>query len=694
LDSLGFVRESAMVSLRNCLYAGVAAASLIAGRAEAADLALKRVLLSTGGVGLYAYEAEVEGDATVELKVRLDQVDDVLKSLVVFDDHGGVGGLDLASAEPLAETFRALPFNQGDLQSTPQLLAALRGAEIEVGGPHAIAGRIVAVAEETETKPDGGGRIVRHRVSVMSDQGLGQFVLEDAESVKFTDPAVRAALAKALTAVAASHERDTRTIRLRSTGAEKRKLSVAYLAAAPVWKASYRLVLDPASDATKAKLQGWATLENLSGQDWNDVQLTLVSGRPVAYRQALYRAYMVQRPEAPLDVGAALTPDADRGGVALEQSLTVPKPHARVMGALKAAPAPAAAAPPEEAPVNDMKGVDLDASRQSLAAGALAVAAQESMTQVSFPIPSPVSLAAGRTLSLPIIDADEPVQRIALFDPAADRRHPLSAAELTNDSKAGLPAGIVTIYEGGASGAAYVGDSRLSATPAGETRLLSFALDQKTTIEEDDSDSSVFARATLAKGVLTIEDVTRRRAVFHVKADEPRRLVVVTPKLERGKLTEPAETDVKEAEGHIRVPFDVKAGDAQTFTVTQERTDLSSVGLADLDDANLALYAKSGGIDAATRATLAKLADLRAKQADADRTVNETQQRIETVQADQTRLKDLLGAVGAGTDLQKRYLKKLDADETQLEKFEAEHAQREAAQEAAKAAVEAFVAGM
>ncbi len=173
------------------------------------------------------------------------------------------------------------------------------------------------MTEETETKPEGGALLTRHRVTVMTDKGLAQFVLEQAESVQFADPAVRDAIAKALKAVAASHERDSRVLRLISKGSDKRKLRVAYLAAAPVWKTSYRLVLDPAPDAKKATLQGWATLENLSGQDWKGVALTLVSGRPVAYKQALYRAYMIDRPEAPLDVGAALTPDVDRGGLDL-----------------------------------------------------------------------------------------------------------------------------------------------------------------------------------------------------------------------------------------------------------------------------------------------------------------------------------------------------------------------------------------
>ena len=591
---------------------GVAAAAIwAAGAAEASELALKRVVLSTGGVGLYEYETEVEGDSTVELKVRLDQVDDVLKSLVVFDDHGGVGGLDLASAEPLSETFRALPFSEADLQSMPQLLTALRGAQVEVGGPHAISGRIVAISEETETKPDGSALAVRHRVSVMGDKGLEQFVLEQAESVKFADPAVREQIAGALKAVAASGERNSRVLRLLSRGADKRKLHVAYLAAAPVWKASYRLVLDPAPDAAKGTLQGWATLENLSGQDWKDVDLTLVSGRPVAYKQTLYRPYMIDRPEATLDVGAALTPGEDRGGMAM------------------------AAAPP--APAVDQNAPDLakepSADRQFFlkrsfgaaqvsgvahpVGGAQAIAAQEGVTQVSFHIPFPVNVGAGRTLSLPIVDAPEPVQRVALYDPQTDRRHPLSAAELTNDSKASLPPGIVTIYENGADGAAYVGDSRLSATPTGEKRLLSFALDQKTTIEEDDSDTSTLVRTRISKGVLTLEDLWRRSAAYHVKASEPRRLVVYVAKIERTRLTEPGAAGVKEADGRYRIPFDVKPGE-QIFAVKQERTETRVVALAGLDNANLAIYAKSGEIDAAETELEQRHADLETKRKSRD----------------------------------------------------------------------------
>jgi hypothetical protein len=676
-----------MTRLRSALAAGVAAAALLAGAAEAAELKLKRVLLSTGGVGLYEYEADVEGDASVELKAPLDQIDDILKSLVVFDDKGGVGGLDLAGAEPLAETFRALPFTAADLQSTPRLLNALRGAEVEVGAPRALKGRIVAVADETETSPQGA--TLRHRVTLAGEDGLESFVLEQAESLRFADPAVREAVAKALTAVAAEAEKGARAIKLQSRGQGARKLHVAYLAAAPIWKASYRLVLDGDRAAKQARLQGWATLENFSGQDWSGVDLTLVSGRPVAYRQALYRVYKIDRPEAPVDIGAKLNPGVDAGAMAAPAPAPAPMPTMQSLSAHKAMrPRNAFAAAP---PVADEA---VAPPQPPLSPAAAAAAAQEGETQVAFRLPFPVSVGNGRTLSLPILDADEPVERVAIYDASVDARHPLSAAELTNGAATALPPGIVTIYEADAAGTSYVGDSRLAATPAGETRLLSYALDPKTTVEEDDSDNATLAKVSIAKGVLTVDDVTRRRTVYRVKAAEPRRLVVFAPKLEGGTLTAPVIRDAKQAEGRYRLPFDVAAGDGQSFDVVQERTDQRLVALASLDDAGLAVYAKSGKIDAASRATLEKLAELRAKQTDAERAVADAQAKIEAATADQTRLKDLLAAVASGSDLSKRYLRKLDADETELESLNAGKAQREKARDEAARAVEAFVAGL
>ena len=659
----------------------LAVALLICGAARADDLALKRVLLSSGGLGYYEYEASVEGDATVELKAPLDQIDDILKSLVVFDDKGGVGGLDLPSREPLAETFRDLPFSADDLLSTPTLLAALRGAVVEVEGARALSGRVVSVVEEPHESPEGRPLSPRHRVTLMTEKGLEPFVLEDSDSVKFTDPTVRAQLDKALTALAANGEKDSRLLRLSSKGKDKRTLRVAYIIAAPLWKASYRLVLPQDADAKQAKLQGWATLENLSGQDWKDVDLTLVSGQPVTFRQELYRTYMVERPNAPVEVVGRLLPGIDQGEMA-DAAADLPTkkgapPHA--MAAMAPAPPSAAMAASRSAPL-------------SMAAAPATVAAEEGLTQVSFHLPFPVSVANGRTLSLPIIDAAEPAERLAVFDPSVERNHPLSSVRLTNDGKSGLPPGIVTIYDEGAGGVEYVGDSRLSDLPVGDQRLLSYALDQKTLVETSNADSAVLTRGTLAKGMLTVETLNRNKTTYRVKANEARRLLVVAPALDGWKLTEPA-TAPAQSQGRYRLPFEVKPGAPQDFAITQERTDARVVALASADDNALGFYMRARELDAATHDQLAKLADLRGKQSAAERALTEAGAQIDEVVKDQARLKDMLAAVSAGSDLQKRYLTKLDQDETQLEALKATRATRQKARDAAKQAVEDFLSG-
>ncbi len=128
--------------------------------ATAAELTLKRVLLSSGGVGYFEYETTVDGDATLTLDVALDQVDDVLKSLVVYDNGGQVGAITLPGREPLAQGFADLPFDQSALSSLTDLLNALQGAEIRIGGDKPFTGRLVHAEDETARNPDAAAKPV------------------------------------------------------------------------------------------------------------------------------------------------------------------------------------------------------------------------------------------------------------------------------------------------------------------------------------------------------------------------------------------------------------------------------------------------------------------------------------------------------------------------------------------------------
>ena len=116
---------------------------------------LKRVMLSTGGVGYFEYEADVTGTAELLMPVRMDQVDDILKSIVVFDQQGNTGFVQLPSRAPLSDIFRGLPFGPRALESNASLVEALKGAEVSVRASSSFDGRIVSVNEEQTTSEDG-----------------------------------------------------------------------------------------------------------------------------------------------------------------------------------------------------------------------------------------------------------------------------------------------------------------------------------------------------------------------------------------------------------------------------------------------------------------------------------------------------------------------------------------------------------
>jgi len=658
----------------------VALVSLFALPAFAQDLTLKRVMLSSGGLGYFEYEAAVDGDATLKLTVSLDQVDDVLKSLVVYDDKGAIGGLSLPGKEPLRQTFKDMPFDQTALDSPAALLHALKGAQISVGGPRALSGRIVSVEEETQTLNDGKTTIKRTRVALLTDNGLQQFILEDAENLQFADAALRDKVGQALAAIQSNRAKEARTLDLSARGQGKRTVRVAYIVTAPVWKASYRLTLPADAGAPKAALQGWATIENLSGQDWNNVELTLVSGRPVAFHQALYEAYYVTRPEVPVEVAGRLNPYIDRGGVAIAE-------------AAKRPPAPAAA---PAAPAS-MKQRDsmFEAAPVSQAAGAEQIQATDAATQVTFKFPNPVSVANGRTLSIPVIDRQAPAQRLALFQSDSTARNPMAAVRLTNDGNTGLPPGILTIYERDKAGMiAYVGDARLSAFPIGEKRLLAYALDEKITVERDGAQTERLATGTIAGGVLKYSRIIRQTSTYRVlgPAKESRQLIIMQRRLPGWTLTKPDAKGIELSEGYYRIPFQLPGGDAtQVAEIAQEQTQHQELRLLDTNSDQIQVFAHATEFDAKTREALTKVLQFQQAVSEAERKLAQLDADRQQIVQEQGRLRDNLGRVPANSDLQRRYLATLDKQETDLEALTKRRTEAEKAVEAARDALRTYV---
>ncbi len=620
--------------------------------AVAADLTLKRVMLSSAGVGYFEYEAEVDGDATLSLDVPLDRVDDVLTSLVVFDSHGAVGTVELPGRDTTRASFGNVPFGPEALRSSVDYLNSLQGVEITVQGPRPMEGRLVHADRVMEALPAPPGppqpAVQRTRVTILGPEGLRQFVLEEADSIQVTDPDLRERIGKALVSLRREANQSVRHLTLRSPGSGQRTVRVGYVVATPLWKASYRLVL-PAMEGDPARLQGWAVLENQSGTDWKDIALTLQYGNPVTFRQAIYQSYYVQRPEVPVEILGRILPAEDTRARPTEFTAqkALGAPAARAMAAPPPAPAPA-----------------------EMAQTADQAQAAESAEETIFQLPSPVTLASGYSASVPFIDRSVPAERVDLA--VGNDIHPLSAIRITNDTGTSIPAGILALYDA-SGGATFAGDARLGGLPVGERRLLSFAQDLRTTIERSSSGETTLASLTAAQGVLSI--TTRQREVLRLTisapASEPRIVLVEIPKegdrtltIEGGPIAGTEETATA-----WRVPVSLQAGEVRKLTVHLDRLEREHTELL-ADDAQVVVrLLNEQTLPQPARTALLRLAALRQDEAAKRTSLEQLKAQQAAVLQDEDRIRRNLAAVAANDALHARLTRALDLDETRLEQL-------------------------
>jgi len=624
----------------------------LAAQADAGDLTLKRVMLSSGGVGYFEYSADVDGDVSLGLDVPLGQVDDILKSLVVFDASGSVAGVELPGRDTSVQAFGDAPFGPEALDSPAAYLNALRGTEVTVQGPRPMSGRIVRAEPATETIENAS--MQRIRVTLLGNDGLRQFVLEDADSVQVTDPALRERIEHALESLRQDASLTTRHLTIRLKGKGTRTVAVGYVASAPLWKATYRLVLSPAPAAT-ARLQGWATLENQSGADWTGVMLTLQYGNPVTFRQALYRSYFVQRPEVPVEILGRVLPDVDTAANTVRSNtfggLPAPAPAMAMAKSASVAAPIAAAAPPMAAPTE-------------------AAQTNETGEETIFTLAQPVDLAAGHTANVPIVDRDVPAPRIGLIPFLA--RHPLAAVRIRNDGGRGLPAGVLTLYDS-AGGNSFAGDARLGGLPAGETRLLSFAQDLRTVVETSFSvQPNVVAAFSVADGVLNY--TLRMRQIIHVTvtapAKESRDLLLEIPKSNADQTLTPDDPRTRVTEQTataFRIALSLAPGEVRVVTVSLDQPSRQSTALVDGDNTVLQSIAGEDKLNPAGRAAVSHVLDLRRDEARKKAEVARQRKLLSDVQDDEDRIRKNLAAVGASDSLRSRLMRALDADETRIE---------------------------
>jgi len=278
----------------------------------AVELPLTRIVLFNAGIGYFHREGDVTGEGRLDLRFDEGDVNDLLKSLVLTDKDGGkVRAVTYDNRMPLEVTLKGFAVDVTENPTVGQLMHQVRGEKIEVtdkGGVVTI-GAIVSVEKPT---PPAMGPDPGESINLLTEDGLQTVELKQLKKIKFVRAELQAEFKKALELLASSREDNKKTVSVVFSGNGKRKVAVGYVNEAPLWKPSYRLSVD---EKGASRIQGWAIVENTTDEDWNNVKIGLVAGRPMTFQMDLYDPLFVPRPMVEPDLFASLRPPLYQGGL-------------------------------------------------------------------------------------------------------------------------------------------------------------------------------------------------------------------------------------------------------------------------------------------------------------------------------------------------------------------------------------------
>ncbi len=314
-------------------------------------LPIRQVVLFNSGVGYFQREGDVSGDARVDLTFPVGDINDLLKSLVLQDLGGGkISTVNYDSQDPIDKILRSFALDLNNNPTFSQILNQARGEKIEVvrvatkdQQTTKITGTIVGM--EAQRKPAGKDGIVEVDILNLSGaNGLEAIPMDQVRGVKFLNPVLENEFQRALKVLASSHDTQKKLVSLGFNGAGKRAVRVGYVVERPIWKTTYRLRLEPNS---KLQLQAWALVENTSDDDWSDVRMVLVSGKPISYQMNLYAPLYIPRPFVEPEMFASLRPPVYSGS--LDPAAAPQEKQAEMAGQAHAMPPPPPGGPGQPA---------------------------------------------------------------------------------------------------------------------------------------------------------------------------------------------------------------------------------------------------------------------------------------------------------------------------------------------------------
>jgi len=610
----------------------------MSANASAADLNVTKVVLYKHGVGYFERAGEIPVGESATLQFQADEMDDVLKSLTIEQRGGdGVSAVRYDSSDPLSKRLEVFPFRLGQAVSLAAILDQFKGAEVVLGiGGTEVRGQILSARTLPATDDDAG----KEQLLLLTGGAIRTIDPSSSSEIRFSDPKIQTQFSDYLSVLSRSRNTDKRTVTIESQGGASR-VAAGYITPTPIWKSSYRLVFD-AQD--KPLLEGWAIVDNTSGEDWENVRLSLVSGLPVSFITRLYEPRYLQRPVVQLAQDRAWAPKIHGG--AIESA----EPELAMAPAPPPAPQMAKAMAESRAYRQDVPGravggfgggmLAADANeglRDEMSSTVAASAVKAELGDLfEYAIDHPVTIRKSESAMLPFFRERVDARRLYIYDADNGSQHPLRAAEITNSSGATLDGGAITVYDAGA----YAGEALVETIKAGDERLISYAVDLGTRITTAfDSSSKLQSEFHFRRGLLTTKTAQREVKTFTIRNVDPNEKTIILEHPVRQQYdllsAKPAETTADAYRFEVKVGADA----TQKFEIAEERVYQQSQAVTNMSYQQLVSWVSNKELDADGRAKLAQIADLKRDIANSEAEQQRVEQQINDLEQDQNRLR-------------------------------------------------------
>ena len=637
-------------------------------------LPVRRVVLYKNGVGYFEHSARVHGNQDLAIDFTTSQLNDVLKSLTAVDlGDGHISGVRYNSIAPLDERLKALRLPFGEQITQVDFLAALRGARVEVrNGSDTATGRLLSVEKEKRFTDKGESYEVT-AFSVISDTGdLRSFDLGSSTSVRLVEHDLNDEVGKYLNLIGSSRARDLRRMTISATGTGDREIFVSYISEVPVWKSTYRIIL-PDKPNDKPLLQGWAIVDNTVGEDWRDVQLSLIAGAPQSFIQDISRPLYTRRPVVPLPQAAMLTPQTQ------EASMSAPAP---AVAQTFDANAETSLTVDGQATAIHGGGVGGGMLRAQASNGNLkqwvaqspfdAVAKQQAEAEAKdlgdyfeYNLKQKITIGKNQSALVPILQSPIGAEKVTIWN--ENSREIRRALWITNSSGLTLDSGTFNILESDT----FAGEGLIETVHPAERRLISYAADPalRVTMEQESSEKPI-TRIHIVKGLmyLTREQNDSRKYTLHNADAFPREVVIEHPARENWKLSEgpkPEETSAS----YLRFRVAVPAGQTANLQIAEYHPESSEFALTNLDEKQIALITQQRQITPAMQDAFRRVLEQKNKVDSLGTQIKARQHEIETITKDQARVRENMKALKGSAEekaLLQRYAHQLDAQEDRL----------------------------